>query len=203
MHGGNPPLEEAQRLYVEQPDLPAKLRSSTTDPLVIWDVGLGAAANSMAAIRCYEIEAERGVVRPLQIISFEKDLDPLRLALRHHHRFTYLRHSGPAILARAGEWQSRQHPSLSWRLIEGDFPEAMSRVDSLPTVIFYDMFSANSSSECWSGEVFRRLFELCRGRLSSSTPTAPQLPFALLCWPAVSTWHAVAAQARAERRLSG
>jgi queuine tRNA-ribosyltransferase len=164
MHGGNPPFEEAQRLYVKQPGFAAKLRADEAEPLVIWDVGLGAAANAMAAIRCYEEAAAQGAVRPLQIISFENDLDPLRLALRHHHRFTYLRHSAPGNLVRAGEWQSKQHPGLSWRLVKGDFLETLSGASSPPAVVFYDMFSANSSGACWSVKLFRQLFQLCRGR---------------------------------------
>ena len=38
----------------------------------------------------------------LQIVSFENDLDSLRLAFRHDRDFPYLRHGGPAgILKRA------------------------------------------------------------------------------------------------------
>ncbi len=53
MHMRTPPMEEARSLYVEQSQLAARLSESNT-PLVIWDVGLGAAANAMAAIECYE-----------------------------------------------------------------------------------------------------------------------------------------------------
>src|SRR5438552_12912287 len=87
------------------------------EPLVIWDVGLGAAANAMAAIRCYEEQAASGPVRPMQIISFENDLDSLRLAFRHNDRFPYLRHSGPAGILDRGQWQSKQHAGLSWLLL--------------------------------------------------------------------------------------
>jgi queuine tRNA-ribosyltransferase len=164
MHGGNAPLEEAQRLYVEQSGLPAKLRAEREEALVIWDVGLGAAANAMAAIECYEAAAAHGSVRPLRLVSFEHDLDPLRLALRHHHRFTYLRHSAPATLARSGAWQSREHPGLSWVLVEGDFSEMLKSPQPPPDLIFYDFFSSQSSEAHWSVEIFQRLFAICGHR---------------------------------------
>ena len=101
-----PPMDEARQLYVEQSALSERVRlredetAESAEPLVIWDVGLGAAANAMAAIHCYEREATAGPVRPLRIISFENDLDSLKLALLHNDLFPYLRHAGPpAILA--------------------------------------------------------------------------------------------------------
>ena len=109
MHSRTPPMEEAQRLYIEQSRLAQRLQLSDeekpddAEPLVIWDVGLGAAANAMAAIRCHEEQTARaGVygVRPLQIISFENDLDSLKLAFRRNELFPYLRHSGPAASSR-------------------------------------------------------------------------------------------------------
>ena len=60
MHARTPPMEEAESLYVDQSELAERLRlraaenPSEAPPLVIWDVGLGAGANAMAAIRCYE-----------------------------------------------------------------------------------------------------------------------------------------------------
>src|SRR3954469_879957 len=120
MHSRTAPMVEAAELYIEQSRLAERLAFSSEKnlespaSLVIWDVGLGAAANAMAAITCYEEQADLGPVRPLQIISFENDLDSLRLAFRHNRDFPYLRHSGPAAILTEGRWQSRQHPGLSW-----------------------------------------------------------------------------------------
>src|SRR5437773_1561101 len=106
MHSRTPPMEEARKLYVEQSNLAERLRLSASEnlqnatPLVLWDVGLGAAANAVAAILCSEEQARNGPVRPLRIISFENDLDSLRLAFRHSRDFPYLRHSGPAGILR-------------------------------------------------------------------------------------------------------
>ena len=106
MHMRTPPMEEARSLYVEQAQLAARLAEANPEALVIWDVGLGAAANAMAAIECYEAQASLGAVRSLRIISFENDLDSLRLALRHGDKFPYLRHGGPAGILARGEGQA-------------------------------------------------------------------------------------------------
>ncbi len=164
MHMRTPPMEEAHSLYVEQSQLAARLRSSAEEPLVIWDVGLGAAANAMAAIQCYEAQASLGAVRPLRLISFENDLDSLRLALRHDDKFLYLRHGGPVGLLEKGEWQSKRNAGLSWQLVTGDFLETVRQAPLPPDLIFYDMFSSRTHGEQWTIETFRCLFTACRGR---------------------------------------
>ncbi len=169
MHSRTLPMEEARCLYIEQSKLAARVRlSQDGDPdgraLVIWDAGLGAAANAMAAIRCYEQEAAGGPVRGLRIVSFENDLDSLWLAFRHDHEFPYLRHSGPAGILKEGRWQSRQHQGLSWVLMEGDFLEMIQTAPAPPDLIFYDMFSTKTSRDLWTLAAFRRLFEACSGR---------------------------------------
>jgi queuine tRNA-ribosyltransferase len=157
MHMRTPPMEEARSLYIEQSQLAERL-SASDQPLVIWDVGLGAAANAMAAIQCYEAQAKLGPLRPLRLISFENDLDSLTLALRHDDKFTYLRHGGPAGILARGEWQSKQHPGLSWQLVRGDFLDTVSQAPLPPDLIFYDMFSSRTHREQWTLEIFRRLF---------------------------------------------
>jgi queuine tRNA-ribosyltransferase len=170
MHSRTAPMEEAMRLYVEQSNLAERVRLSVdedpqnAEPLVIWDVGLGAAANAMAAIECYEEQAALGPVRPLRIISFENDLDSLRLAFRHNRDFTYLRHSGPSAILTDGQWQSRKHPGLSWLLLPGDFLQTVAQAPAPPDLIFYDMFSTKTSGDVWTFAAFRQVFEACAGR---------------------------------------
>ena len=84
MHSRTDPMEEARQLYVEQARLAKRLGERSVEPLILWDVGLGAAANAMAAIECYETAKPE---RPLHIFSFENDLDPLRLAAAHLKSF--------------------------------------------------------------------------------------------------------------------
>ncbi|MGH8165409.1 MAG: tRNA-guanine transglycosylase, partial [Rhodanobacteraceae bacterium] len=166
MHLRTPPMEEARSLYVEQSQLAERLAEGEA-PLVIWDVGLGAAANAMAAIECYEAIGGMGPIgpiRPMRLISFENDLDSLRLALRHDKKFPYLRHGGPVAIAKRGEWQSKHYAGLSWQLVPGDFLETMTQAPAPPDLIFYDMFSSKTHREQWTLEIFRRLFAACAGR---------------------------------------
>lgn len=167
MHSRTPPMEEAQRLYVDQSHLAERVRAREDEeetPLVLWDVGLGAAANAMAAIRCYEEQAAQGPVRPMKIISFENDLDSLRLAFANNEKFRYLRHSGPHGILNKAEWQSKEHAGLSWRLIHGDFLETMAQAEAAPDVIFYDMFSGKTNGSAWTLAAFRQLFAACEGK---------------------------------------
>lgn len=163
MHSRTAPMEEARKLYVEQSHLAERLRDRTApgEPLVIWDVGLGAGANAMAAVECYEEEAAG--TRSLTVVSFENDLDSLRLALAHEARFPYLRAEAARALLAEGEWQSPAFPGLRWLLLAGDFLETLSRAP-VPDLIFYDMFSSKTSAALWTLPAFQRIFEACRGR---------------------------------------
>jgi len=162
MHSRTPPMEEAKALYIEQSRLAELLLEHEAGPLVIWDVGLGAGANAMAAIDCVE-SADRPV-RELHIVSFENDLDSLRLALRNNDVFHYLRHSAPSGILKAGEWQSKTHPGLAWTLVPGSFPTTLADAPHPPDIIFYDMFSGKTNAESWTLDTFRRLFAACRER---------------------------------------
>ena len=193
MHSRTPPMVEAQTLYVDQARLAERAKllpgefAETAPPLVIWDVGLGAAANAMAALLTYEATAGAGPVRGLQIVSFENDLDPLRLALRHKKRFPYLDHGAADALAIRGAWHSRRFPRLSWRLIQGDFRETLTQVEVLPDFIFYDLWSGRTQGSAWTIAAFQQLFEACQEKpcalFTYTTSTAARV--ALLA----SGWH--------------
>lgn len=168
MHSVNHPEEEARRLYVEQSGLAARLETEVEgEPLVIWDVGLGAATNAMAVVRGVERSlaeaAESGrVVRAVKVVSFERDLDPLRLAARFPGAFSHLRHAAPHELLREGRWREAGG-RLEWELWEGDFLEKLE-VAPAPDLIYYDPFSAKTDSLMWTTEVFARVAECARGR---------------------------------------
>jgi len=162
MHSRTPPMEEAQRLYIAQSRLSERLHQPEAGPLVIWDVGLGAAANAMAAIACHEREEQP--VRDMHIVSFENDLDSLRLAFRNNDQFHYLRHSAPAAILKESAWRSKTHPGLAWTLVPGNFLETLATAPLAPDLIFYDMFSGKTNAEAWTLHAFCRLFAACRGR---------------------------------------
>jgi queuine tRNA-ribosyltransferase len=162
MHSRTAPVDEARELYIEQSCLAERLRknSRSDESLVIWDVGLGAGANAMAVMECHE---KVSGPRPLRIISFENDLDSLRLALRQQHDFPYLRVDAATAILADGHWESSNDAGLSWLLLPGDFLETMERA-AAPDLIFYDMFSSRSSAHLWTLGAFRKLFAACAGR---------------------------------------
>jgi queuine tRNA-ribosyltransferase len=173
MHSRSAPEEEAKRLYVDQSRLHERLHTDDPEllkqPLVIWDVGLGGAANAMGAVRCYEEQfvaasAQGRAVRPLHIVSFENDMDSLRLAILHSDKFTYLRHNAPTAILEKGRWESKTHLGLSWELIQGDFLELIGseREISAPDFIYYDLYSFKTIADAWTRETFARLHARCR-----------------------------------------
>ena len=165
MHSVSAPSEEAQRLYIDQSRLAArllKLSGDDTIELVVWDVGLGAASNAMAAVQCFERElAERGtpVMRPLRIVSFECDLDPLTLACRDAGAFPHLRHGAPYQLLKTSLWK---HATglLTWELHTGDFLNFLES-SPVPDLIYYDPFSAKTDTALWTPAVFARIAKHC------------------------------------------
>jgi len=164
MHSVNAPTEEANLLYIEQSCLAVLLASKEADEddLVIWDVGLGAASNAMAVVDCFErCYAEKGAkpLRPLRLVSFEWDLDPLTLAAKHPGRFPHLRHGAPLKILQNGNWQ---HASklLRWELLKGDFRDFIETAN-IPHLIFYDPFSYKTDADLWTAEVFARIFTRC------------------------------------------
>lgn len=163
MHSVSDPLVEARTLYVDQSEIPSMLGQIPDNELVIWDVGLGAGTNAMAALfECEKIFTENDPGRGIRIISFEKDLDSLRLAAKNPSLFRHVRHTAPSSILKNGKWESENF-NLQWELIEGDFLDHLEKTPP-PHIIFYDPFSLNTDSPLWDYEVFIRLFNHCTGR---------------------------------------
>ncbi len=176
MHSVNPPAEEANRLYVEQSGLAQRLlknsQANGAEDLVVWDVGLGAASNAMAAVRCFEqvlgetnIEqggaGRTGGLRHLHLISFECDLDPLALAYKNNRNFPHLFHGAPARLLEKRRWE---HSSglCTWELFHGDFLE-LFKTARVPDIVFFDPFSAKTDRSFWTYQTFLMLYEYFQG----------------------------------------
>jgi queuine tRNA-ribosyltransferase len=158
MHLGSDPEHEARSLYVEQSRLIERLQSSDTVPLVVWDVGLGAGANAMAAIIAVESAAQT-IARPLKLISFENDLDSLKLALDHPAWFKHLRHAAPRSLLKENQWSNLLVP-IEWQLLAGDFAQQKFAAPR-PDIIFFDPFSYKTDSALWTLKAFRELRQIC------------------------------------------
>jgi hypothetical protein len=77
MHPGLGPRMEAELLYIRQLKIRERLRDHSGE-FVIWDVGLGAAANAIAALR-----ATRDISDRLRLVSFDNTTEPLEFALQN------------------------------------------------------------------------------------------------------------------------
>lgn len=167
MHSVNRPEDEANRLYVGQSFLTARLGAppEPADELVIWDVGLGAGSNAMAVLACFEkCHAQSGPagLRPLRLLSFECDLDPLRLAVNNAGYFPHVRHPAPHAILTQGRWA---HPSggMHWELRYGDFLAQFAAAPA-PDVIYYDPFSGKTDAALWTAETFTRIRQACAAK---------------------------------------
>jgi tRNA U34 5-methylaminomethyl-2-thiouridine-forming methyltransferase MnmC len=176
MHPSIGPWQEALRLYVDQPRLAERLRQPGP-PLVILDVGLGAATNAVAALtRARELGAERR--RTLELISLEVDLAPLRLALADPVGFLFLQpfREAAEALMRHGFWEGE---GLRWRLLQGNAVSLLEAELPRADLVFFDPFSPASNPEMWTEAVLSRVRSCCRedgeGALlmtySAATPT--------------------------------
>jgi queuine tRNA-ribosyltransferase len=162
MHSVNAPDDEANRLYVEQSCLAVRLlkQGSERNELVIWDVGLGAGFNAMAAIHCFEIcFAEKKMLRSMRLVSFDRDLDPLTLALKYPGRFPHLRHGAPCHILESGKWTHASN-LLEWELLKGNFADLIESA-KIPNIIFYDPFSYKTDPALWTVETFSRILKHC------------------------------------------
>src|SRR2546425_6138948 len=78
------PVAEAEALYVRQLKLRDRLEKHAGE-FVIWDVGLGAAANPITVLR-----SVRDLRATIRIVSFDQTLEPLEFALAHADSLGYI-----------------------------------------------------------------------------------------------------------------
>ncbi len=164
MHPGDDPMDEARHLYVEQSQILKHLSElKDGEECVVWDVGLGAAFNAMALVQAVEaMNDEKKILGKLKLISFEKDLNALRLALYHPAHFPHLRHGGPHAILDGATYESE---SLVWELKEGDFLDFVESSPA-PDRIFFDPYSYKTDAPLWSLECFQKILKQCGSKKS-------------------------------------
>lgn len=161
MHNPVGPWIESNALYIDQAQLSERLQRAPLDePLIVFDIGLGAAANAIAALACYD--RIQGPKRPLTLISFEREMELLRFTLEHADRFPHLCGYVDAMqtLLTQGRWQRSQE--IDWQLREGDFINLIKKETLQPHVIFFDPYSPKVNQDMWGVAVFRDLRKLAR-----------------------------------------
>jgi queuine tRNA-ribosyltransferase len=162
MHPIGGPLEEARRLYVEPSRLAERLKEPGPDALVLLDVGLGAGSNAAAALEVRRSLPNEG--RPLAILSFDRSLAALRLALEPEHADAFGWSGARAELGRDLASTGAAHcAGIDWCLRQGDILAGLEAERSAcADVVFWDPFSPAANPELWSLAAFRALRRVCR-----------------------------------------
>lgn len=155
------PEAEAKALYVDQLGLVERVRSASEE-FVVWDVGLGAAANPLTFLNA--IRHQSATVR---IVSFDYTIEPLTVALQNGKLLNYLQGWEAALQSLA---QNGSHSfecgglRVHWEFHRGDFPfflkTSIPKRLAKPHAIFYDAFSPRTNPAMWTLEVFTGLFRL-------------------------------------------
>jgi tRNA U34 5-methylaminomethyl-2-thiouridine-forming methyltransferase MnmC len=160
-HPGIGPAAEAEALYVRQVRLIERARQYAGE-FVIWDVGLGAAANVLAVLR-----ATREVPCALRLISFDFTLEPLEFALQHRESLGYF-HGYESPLERL----LREHcvsfqcgpQDVQWELRLSDFPTLLAQPGAKdlakPHLVMFDACSPAKNPGMWTQPLFDNLFRL-------------------------------------------
>ena len=117
------PVAEAEALYVNQLQLRERLKNHTGE-FVIWDVGLGAAANSLTVLR-----ATREIACKIRVVSFDCTPEPLEFALQHTAALGYFggyeEHLKELLRERRVAFQDGPQ-SVDWEFRLGDFPTLLA-----------------------------------------------------------------------------
>ena len=171
------PVAEAEALYVNQLRLRDRLNNHSGE-FVIWDVGLGAAANAIVALR-----ATREISGRLRLLSFDNTAEPLKFALQNSAALGYFdgyeNQIAELLRTKRVEFENGKL-KVDWEFHLGDFPALLAsewerrspdqpvscNADRLaelefgapPHAIFYDAFSPAKNPAMWTLPVFQNLF---------------------------------------------
>lgn len=167
MHPGLGPQAEADLLYVRQLKIRERL-SGGAGEFVVWDVGLGGAANATAVLR-----ATCAIPGRLRLVSFDNTAEPLAFALNNATALGYLAgyEDQVATLLRDRRVSFTNGPlQLDWEFHLADFPVLVAGNTPLPCpdAILYDAFSPAKNPAMWTLPVFANLFR----RLDPQQPCA-------------------------------
>lgn len=185
------PVAEAEALYVKQLQLRERLQNHSGE-FVIWDVGLGAAANALTVLR-----ATRDLATPIRLISFDNTMEPLTFALQNAAALGYFggyETQTQALLAQHAIRFANGAQEVNWQFHLGDFPAWLAaeverraptrRVPGStsqragsetgappPHAILFDAFSPAKNPAMWTLPLFTDLFQLLDPQRPCALPT--------------------------------
>jgi queuine tRNA-ribosyltransferase len=153
---------EAERLYVAQSRLLERLAGGGA-PLVLFDVGLGAAGNALAALQAARSARATGhPARPLTVVSFERELGALELACGDEGSARLGWRAEDLAAARALLASGRhEEPGISWRLALGEAPATLAAAPERADLVFWDPFSPKANPALWTVAAFAALRGRC------------------------------------------
>lgn len=156
-HPGVGPMQEARHLHVDQHQFLKRIESLPAgEPLIIWDVGLGAAANAIAILEYFQ---ENPIPTPVELHSFDRSRTALEFALQHDRELEYIT-PWIATLQTLLQEKTLQIQNVRWAFHEGDFRETVSLPQIPPPhSTIFDPYSPQSNPELWIIEVFQKLRE--------------------------------------------
>ena len=181
------PVAEAKSLYVNQLRLRERLQHHAGE-FVIWDVGLGAAANPLTVLR-----ATRDIACQMRLVSFDHTLEPLEFALKHAADLGYFGgyedHLQELLREHRVAFQDGGQ-SVEWDFHLGDFPTLISRRSRggeahsskseignrkseipAPHAILFDAYSPARNPAMWTLPLFTNLFQLLDSARPCALPT--------------------------------
>ena len=166
------PVAEAEALYVRQLKLLNRLRTHEGE-FVIWDVGLGAAANVLAVLH-----KTRDSASSIRLVSFDCTLEPLQFAVKHSSALGYFDGYEGHVRALIRNCQVKfmnGAQRVNWQLHSGDFPHmlTMPAAHSLPKphAIMFDAFSPAKNPAMWTQPLFANIYRLLEPNRACAMPT--------------------------------
>jgi queuine tRNA-ribosyltransferase len=190
MHPGVGPLVEAEQLYVRQSRLRERLAQG---PLAVFDVGMGAGSNALAARRA-AMETPSDVA--LNLISFERDLDALTVALGEPEVFGLQGEPGEAARALLSSGQ-HQHQRAFWQLRHGELLQTLAAESLRADIVFWDPYSPKANPDLWTVAAFTAIRRVAGPRctlFTYSASTTVRLALLLAGW-AVGVGEAIGEKA--------
>lgn len=161
MHPVVGPLIESERLYIAPSRLAARLSEPDPSRLVLFDIGLGAGSNASLAWRT---AVSLPAARRIEIVSFDRQLDALRLAADPLHASAFGL-DGRAASAVRDLLETGRHEDAGhvWRLVLGDLPGVLEGEPAHSAdIVFWDPFSPRANPQLWTVRAFRALRRTCR-----------------------------------------
>ncbi len=140
---------------------------------VVWDVGLGAAANVLTILKALcDLDVS------LRVLSFDRTVEPLEFALQHAEELGYFAGTEQLVheFLEQGVAQARFGKCfLNWSLHLGDFPAKINDHEShhwpKPGAILFDAYSPAKNPAMWTQPLFARIFSLLNPEIPCAMPT--------------------------------